>query len=141
MAEIIASQTGADLLEIEPVMPYVQNYDLVVKQAKQEIQQEYLPEIKNTECDLRQYDVIYVGTPVWWGTMAPPLAAFLNTYDFGGKKVMPFCTHGGGGKGHSDRDIEKLCAGAEVRNMYVAYEGGGSKAEKEIAAWIAENIK
>lgn len=72
--------------------------------------------------------------------MAPPLAAFLNKNDFSGKTVMPFSTHGGGGKGHSDRDIEKMCVGANVKAMYTAYEGGGAVAEKEMAAWIKNNL-
>lgn len=140
MAEMIASRTGADLLEIEPVTAYSQNYNTVVNQAKEEIKKGYLSELKPVECDLSQYDVVYIGTPIWWGTMAPPLATFLNRNDFSGKTVMPFSTHGGGGKGHSDRDIEKLCAGANVKAMYTAYEGGGVAAEKEIAAWIENNL-
>lgn len=140
MAEIIAKKTGADILEIKASTPYSQTYDAVVKQAKDEIRKGFLPEINDTDCDLSRYDVIYIGTPIWWGTMAPPLATFLNSHDFSGKIVMPFSTHGGGGKGHSDRDIAKLCAGAEVKEMYIAYEGGGNKAEKEISRWIADNI-
>ena len=56
-----------------------------------------------------------------------------------GKTVMPFSTHGGGGKGHSDRDIAKLCPNAKVLDMYTAYEGGGRSAKKEITAWIKKN--
>lgn len=137
MAEIIARKTGADQWEIKPAAPYSQEYDSVVKQAKDEIRKGSLPEIHDIKCDLRRYDVIYIGTPIWWGTMAPPLASFLNAHDFSGKIVMPFCSHGGGGKGHSDRDIAKRCAGAEVREMYSAYEGGGDQAEQEISRWIA----
>ena len=140
MAEIIAKLTGADLLEVEPKTPYPQNYNTVVNQAKEEIKKGYLPEIKPTACDLTQYDVVYMGTPIWWGTMAPPLATFLNTHNFSGKTILPFSTHGGGGKGHSDRDIKNFCAGANVKSMYTAYEGGGKNAEKEIAAWIQNNL-
>lgn len=141
MAEIIANHNDVDMLEVKPITPYSQNYDVVVKQAKDEIYKSFLPEIENTKVDLSRYDVIYIGTPVWWGTMAPPLATFLKAHNFNGKTIMPFCTHGGGGKGHSDRDIERLCTGAIVKDMYVAYEGGGSSADKEITAWIKKNIK
>lgn len=141
MAEIIAKKTGADMLEIKPRTRYPQAYDAAVKQAKDEIQRGFLPEINNTDCDLSRYDIIYTGTPIWCGTMAPPLASFLNSHDFSGKIVMPFSSHGGGGKGHSDRDITSLCAGAEVKEMFAAYEGGGNKAEKEISRWIADNIE
>lgn len=140
LAEIIANLTGADLLEVEPVTTYTQNYNMVVNQAREEIKKGYLPEIKTVECDLSQYEVVYIGTPIWWGTMAPPLATFLNRQDFSGKTIMPFSTHGGGGKGHSDRDIEKMCAGAYVKTMYTAYEGGGGTAQKEISTWIHKNL-
>lgn len=53
--------------------------------------------------------------------------------------IMPFSTHGGGGKGHRDRDIAKLCPGAQVMEMYTAYEGEGDAAEKEISGWIQKN--
>ncbi|MGI6028319.1 MAG: flavodoxin [Candidatus Heteroscillospira sp.] len=140
MAEIIAGLTGADLLEIEPVTPYSKSYNAVVNQAKNEIKTGYLPAIKPAEIDLSLYDVVYIGTPIWWGTMAPPLAACLSSRNFVGKTVMPFSTHGGGGKGHADRDMEKLCAGASIKPMYTAYEGGAA-AEKEMAEWIQNNLK
>ena len=139
MAATIASLTGADVLEILPATPYTQDYNAVVKQAKQEIRQGLRPPIRETGCDLRGYEVVYLGTPIWWGTMAPPLAAFMEGQDFSGKTVMPFSTHGGGGKGRSHQDIAALCPGATVLEMYTAYEGGGKNASKEIAAWIQRN--
>ena len=72
MAATIASLTGADVLEILPATPYAQDYNAVVKQAKQEIRQGLRPPIRETGCDLRGYDVVYLGTPIWWGTMARP---------------------------------------------------------------------
>lgn len=71
--------------------------------------------------------------------MAPPIAMFLSENDLSGKTVMPFSTHGGDSKGHSDRDIAKLCPNAKVLDMYNAHEGSGRSAEKEIAAWIKKN--
>jgi flavodoxin len=139
MAEIIASQTGADMLEVLPETPYTQNYNMVAAQAKDEIRREYHPPFQKAKCDLSLYDVIYIGTPIWWGTMAPPIATFLSENDFSGKTIMPFTTHGGGGKGHLDRDIAKMCSGVKVMDMYTAYEGGGRSAEGEIAAWIKLN--
>ena len=141
MAEIISNLTGAALLEINPTTPYSDNYNTVVVQAKKEIQDGYLPSIKTSDYDLTRFDTIYIGTPIWWGTMAPPLASFLKEQDFKGKTIMPFSTHGGGGKGHCDSDIEKLCSGAQIMPMHTAYEGGGKTAEKDMAAWIENNLK
>ena len=60
------------------------------------------------------YDVIFVGSPCWWGTVAPPVATFLAAYDWSGKTVAPFMTHGGSRMGRSEDDIEKLCPGATL---------------------------
>lgn len=76
MAEIIARLTGADLLEIKPETPYTTDYNKVVEQAKKEIREGYRPIIAPVHAELELYHVIYIGTPIWWGTMAPPLAAF-----------------------------------------------------------------
>ncbi len=139
MAEIIAGKTGADLVEIKLEEPYTENYNEVVAKAKKEINEGYRPVICPTDVELERYEVVYVGTPIWWGTMAPPLASYLEANNFNGKTVMPFSTHGGGGKGHSDRDIAKLCQGAKIMEMYTVYEGGGCFAEKEISEWIQKN--
>ena len=138
MAEEIHRQTGADLLEVQPETPYSQNYHEVTMQAKDEIRRGYLPPLQNAECDLTAYEVVYVGSPIWWGTIAPPLATFLTNHDFDGKIVMPFSTHGGGGKGHSDKDIGKLCANTRVMKMFTVYEGGGASLSHDIAGWIKE---
>ena len=136
MAKIIAAQMGADIQEVLPKIPYATNYSAVVDQAKKEINAGGRPPIKKMDFDLSKYDVICIGSPIWWGTIAPPIATFLSENDFNGKTVMPFTTHGGGGKGHSDNDIAKLCPNAKTMDMYTAYEGGGPSAEKEIALWI-----
>lgn len=137
MAGIIASKAGADIREIKPKTQYPKDYNKVVAQAKAEINKGFMPPIEKVNCELSVYDIIYIGTPIWWGTMAPPLAAFLHENDFSGKIIMPFSTHGGGGKGSSDSDIAKMCSGATVKDMHTTYEGGGRKADAEISAWLS----
>ncbi len=138
MAEKIAAQTGADLLEICPQEDYPRDYSAVVAQAKEEIRRKEHPPIVPTGAAVAAYEVIFVGTPIWWGTMAPPVATFLQQADLHGKTVMPFSTHGGGGKGRADRDIARACRGATVLDMYTAYEGGGKQAAADIAAWLQQ---
>lgn len=140
LAEIIANYTGADLLEIEPVVPYSSHHGTVVKQAKEEIKKGYLPELKSIECDLSQYDIVYLGTPIWWGTMAPPLTTFLSDHDFNGKIIMPFCTYGGKPKHCYDRDIEKLCTDAIIKPLFITFKDGGKDADRNIKAWIEMNL-
>lgn len=140
IAAIIAAQLGAELHEVLPDTPYTQNYNALLDQAKNEIREGFHPPINKFNLNINDYDVVFVGTPIWWGTMAPPIASFLSENDLSGKIVMPFSTHGGGGKGYSGRDIAKLSRDAKVCEMYTNYGGSNHSTETEIAAWIKKNI-
>ena len=125
VAEIIRAQTGADIEEIRPATPYTAEYSALVEQAKREIRAGYRPPVAELEHDLSAYGVIYLGTPNWWSTIAPPVATFLERHDFSGKTIVPFMTHGGGRFGHSISDMKKLCPdassseGLAIRDSYV----------------------
>lgn len=115
IAKQIQKDTGADICEIETVIPYSGDYNAVVDQGKQEIDCGYKPEIKQISVNLADYDTIILGTPVWWYTYAPAVATFLSKYDLSGKKVIPFVTNGGW-LGHTIKDIEKACKNSKVIN-------------------------
>lgn len=133
VARQIQKATGADLFEIVPARPYPDGYRAVVEQAKKEIKAGVHPELKTNLASPAEYDVIFVGSPNWWSTLAPPVATFLASHDLAGKTVVPFMTHGGGGLGHSVRDIQLLCPGAVVLKGLSVYgeEAGGSQKEVE----------
>ena len=105
VARQISEATGGDLFEIVPATPYPTEYRAVVDQGKKEIEAGVRPALKNPVGDLSQYDVIFVGSPCWWATIAPPVATFLTSYDFAGKTVVPFMTHEGSRMGRSARFI------------------------------------
>ncbi len=116
VAERIAAATGADLFEIVPQKPYPAEYRAVVDQARREIAADYRPALKTDLPDAGRYDVIYIGSPCWWSTVAPPVATFLAAHDFTGKTLIPFMTHEGSRMGRSEADIRRLCPGATVRS-------------------------
>lgn len=93
------------------------------------------PELKYN-CDVSNYDVIFVGTPAWWYNVAPPVKTFLSLNNFEGKVVAPFITHGGGGKYTIAENIEKLAKGAKVLDPFVVNEKGNSKTDKELLEWV-----
>ena len=93
----IQKATGGTLFEIKPARPYPAEYRECTVQAKKEIQEGFRPELASRVEDIGKYDVIFIGSPNWWSTIAPPVAAFLASYDLSGKTVIPFVTHGGGG--------------------------------------------
>ncbi len=114
VAEQIARATGADVFEIVPEKPYPTDYDTVVDQARKEIAAGVRPTLKNDMPDIGKYDVVFVGSPCWWATVAPPVTTFLASHDFAGKTVAPFMTHEGSRMGRSEADIRSLCPGAVV---------------------------
>lgn len=114
VAQEIQKIVGGDLYEIEAVDAYPKNYNACVDQAKQEIASEYKPKLKPNSIDTSQYDTIFLGSPVWWYTVAPPIATFLSENDFSGKRIAPFCTHGGCGLSKCATDIAKMSPKATV---------------------------
>ena len=111
-AEYIAEHTGGTLLEITAAKPYPSDYNACVQQAKAEVQQEQTPAIKPASVDLSKYDVIFVGTPNWWSSIAPPVRTFLTKNKLDGKKVALFVTHGSGGMARCEKDARELLSKA-----------------------------
>lgn len=135
IAGLIEHETGGTLFEIEPVQPYTTDYGAAVAQAKKEIEAGFRPELQAVP-DITLYTVAFIGTPIWWHTMAPPVATFIERFDLNGKTVVPFHTHGGGGVGSFEQDIEKMCPNAKVTNGFGAYNSGGSETVTQIASWL-----
>ena len=135
VAEKIHSQVGGDIFRIEPVTPYPSDYnETAYGIAKEQKDKGIHPPIKNT--DVSSYDVIFVGTPAWWYTMAPPVMTFLSENNFEGKTIVPFVTHGGGGGYTIDKDMANLAKGAKVLSPFVVYGKGGASVDKDLAEWI-----
>ncbi|WP_302486502.1 flavodoxin [uncultured Megamonas sp.] len=136
LANLIAQQIDADCLEIIPEKPYPNDYTSVVNQAKQEISRNFRPALKNAQINLNKYTTIFIGSPNWWSSIAPPIATFIDTNDLSAKKIIPFCTHGGGGFGHIPQDIKRLCKNATVLNGFANY--GSSINLQEVKKWLSK---
>ena len=139
-AEWIQKLTGGTLFEIKPVKAYPADYGACVEQAKRECRDEFEPELATKVDDFSKYDVIFVGTPNWWSTMAPPVRSFLSSYDFSGKTVIPFVTHGGGGMARCERDMRKVCPKAAF-GKGGAFSGGSIRnAADALSKWVNEVV-
>lgn len=136
IAELIAQKTGADLRELQPENAYPQNYNDVLTQAKREIQGKWYPTLRPIDMDWSAYETVYLGTPNWWSSIAPPVASFLNQVMPTEKAIAPFCTHGGGGAGHIAKDIAKFCIGCDVLSLLAVQEDGGTNAERLVDQWL-----
>lgn len=135
IAKKIHAKTNGDIFKIEPATPYPKDYnETAYGIAKEQKEKGIHPPIKNT--DISSYDVIFVGTPVWWYTMAPPVMTFLDKNNFEGKIIIPFITHGSGGSYTIDKDMEKLTKGVKVLSPFVVQGKGTSQTDKDITEWI-----
>lgn len=114
IANMIAEETGADLFEIQSVNPYHDTYDECTDIAKQEQNENARPEFVGGVENMEQYDTVFIGYPIWWGDLPMTVYTFLESYDFSGKTIIPFCTHEGSGLSGTNRSIESACSGATV---------------------------
>lgn len=96
LAEDIALITDGNLRELKPQKPYSFSYNTAVKEAREEIEKGYCPPLLQGAEAIENTDVIFIGSPNWLKTFAPPVLSFLRAVDLSGKTIIPFCTHGGG---------------------------------------------
>lgn len=138
IAEKIHAQVGGDMFRIETATPYPDDYqEAAYGVAKEQHEKNIHPELKETK-DVSAYDVIFVGTPAWWYEMAPAVKTFLESNNFEGKTIVPFITHGGGGKYTIKEEMAKLAKGAKVLDPLVVYGKGNSDTEKELKDWLKQ---
>lgn len=118
VAEKLAEAVKADIFEIKPAVPYTKaDLDWMDKQSRSTVEMHDLtfrPEMAAGEVDIAQYDVVYVGFPIWWYIAPTIINTFLEKYDFSGKKIVLFATSGGSGWGKTLENLEKSCPGATL---------------------------
>ncbi len=139
VAEEIQAHTGADLFEIELVNPYSTDYNTVLDQAQHDQNIQARPELKNHVENFEQYDTILLGYPNWWASIPMPIASFLEEYDFAGKTIIPFCSHGGGRFGQSLTAITKLAPDAVMGEPLSIHYSGGSSLSDDVEEWLELN--
>ena len=118
VADMIVEQTGADGFEITPKEDnYPTTYSELTDYAKEEQNNNARPEIASTIENFDSYDTIYLGYPIWWGDLPMICYTFLESYDFSGKTIIPFCTHAGSGNAGTQSKIQSAVPNAEVKEV------------------------
>lgn len=139
IAEYIAAYTGADSYDITPAIPYTTedlNYSNSSCRANQEQNDASCrPEISGSVQNMDNYDVVYIGYPIWWGEEPRIIDTFLESYDFSDKIVIPFCTSGSSSIAASENRIANL--GASIGNQLPGKRFSGSASEKSVSDWIS----
>ena len=139
VAEEIAKQLGADIEEIVPVNPYDGDFQATIERCMQEKEQGVITEIQPLASDINKYDVVFIGYPVWFGTYAPPVAAFLKQTDLSGRKIVPFCTFGSGGLESSVKELAEQQPNAEILPGYGIRTARLDAAPAEIDQFLKAN--
>lgn len=139
VAEEIQRQTGADLFEITLVNPYSSDYNTVLDEAQRDQNAQARPELASHIDNMDEYDTIMIGYPNWWASIPMPIASFLEEYDFSGKTILPFCSHGGGRFGQSLTAIAKLAPDATMGEALSIHYSGGSELSGDVTAWLSSN--
>lgn len=135
IAELIGRKTDGPLFEIKPAQPYTTDYRAAVAQAKEEIRSGFQPELEAVP-ETASLRAVFLGTPIWWHTMAPPIASFIHHLNLKDKIVVPFHTHGGGGGGTFEADIARMCPHATVTKGFGVYNCGDRETEAQIDSWL-----
>ena len=142
VADYIAQKTGADTFEIKPATPYPDEYEACTELAKRELESNTRPALAKNIDNLAQYDTIFVGYPIWWGALPRVVMTFLESNDFSGKKIIPFCTHGGSGLAGTEREIANACPNAKILSGLAISgriaQNDSATVQKEVDTWLKE---
>ena len=141
IANAIKNNLNCDILEVTPKIPFSNDYDEVVAKYQNNSIKDKSIEINDIGIDLKEYDKIIIGSPVWWYTICPVITSFLKKYDLSGKKIYPFATNAGW-LGKTFKDIETLCPNSEVKKgmniVFESYTDNLVTSKQEIDKWIKE---
>lgn len=138
-AEEIQRQTGADIFEITMANPYSRDYNIVLDEAQRDQNAQARPELANHVDNMDEYAIVMLGYPNWWASIPMPVASFLEEYDFSGKTILPFCSHGGGRFGQSLTAIAKLAPNAAMGEALSIHYSGGSALSGDVSKWLNSN--
>lgn len=136
IAGYIHEKVQSDLVELETVDTYTDDYDPLLAQIRKEVAASYCPPLTTQIGNIASYDVIFVGYPIWVETAAPPVRTFLTTHNLAGKTVVPFCTSGTSSAEASYRLVRSLCPRSIVLEGIQIQRGTYDTANKRVDEWL-----
>lgn len=136
LAQMISQKTGADLFKVEQKIPYAKDYKTCIAQAKRDMLNNARPELVQTLDSIDQYDTIYIGYPNYWGAMPMALYTFVESFDWTGKTVCPFCTHEGSGFGLTVKELRGICKGATFNKGFSVAGSMVDGSEADVDRWL-----
>jgi flavodoxin len=135
LAGVIARQSGYPMVRLEVMTPYPKDEEALFEVAASEIKRDVLPALKPIHVDWNTFETLFVGTPNWFGTFAPPVATFLDQVSCEGKTIVPFCANDGGHAGNIGEDMRDFCPKAHVLPCFEIF--GWKDSQKAVSLWLA----
>ena len=139
VAEELQKQLNADIESIEAVEPYSGNFQETIQRGQREMQSGEWPAIKPIQKKIADYDIIFLGYPIWFGTYANPIVTLIKENDFAGKTIVPFCSFGSGGLNTSTDALKKALPKATIKEGYGVRTARVADAPKELDRFLKEN--
>ena len=136
VARRIAQAVGGELFQIQQKVPYAEDYETCIRQAKADQESHARPELERLPDSLDGYDEIYLGYPNYWGDLPMAVYTFLEAFDWTGKTIHPFCTHEGSGLSGTERKIARAAKGAQVARGLALHGSRVDEAGEKIEAWL-----
>ena len=134
-AKMLSEITGAEMFKLKQKTPYSKGYDACVSEAAKDFRTQARPELVALPENFEAYDEIYLGYPNYCGTMPMAVYTFLESFDWTGKTIHPFCTHEGSGLSNTEKDIEKAAKGAKVTKGLAIHGSTIDNAKNAIENW------
>ena len=139
VAEELQKQLGADIEAIEATKPYDGTFEETIGRCLEEKKKGELPHIRPIKSDLKKYDTIFLGYPIWFGTYATPMITLVKTFKFAGKQIVPFCTFGSGGLVESVQHLKRDLPMANIQEGFGIREARISRVGEELDRFLSLN--
>ena len=136
IAEYIKDLTNADMFKVERKVPYAKDYNTCIEEAKLEQQKNERPELVEILPSIDSYEVVYIGSPNYWGGLPQPMYTQLEKLNFQGKIVRPFVTHEGSGLGNIPSELQSLCVGATIESGLAIRGALVNSSKNKVEDWI-----
>jgi flavodoxin len=137
IADKVRLALGADAFPIEPAAPYPEDYEATVRQAKRESDSGYRPPLAATVPNIRAYETVFLGFPIWGETVPPVIRSFLAQHDLAGKTLVPFLTHGGYGQGESMAVVRQLAPRTRILDPLLMEADQERRTIRQVTSWLS----
>jgi flavodoxin len=136
VAKMIQEKTGGELFAIKTQNQYPQTHNALTDYAKKELEDRRKPRLATHVPNINEYDIVFIGYPIWWYTLPMAMYSFLDEYDFSGKTIIPFCVHGGSRFADTIKRIAEQEPRAKMLEGFTVSRNSVARSERDVTSWL-----